>query len=434
MGAAAREASGKPGRRFAVLRERNFRLFFLGYVTSNFGTSMATVALAFAVLESEGSMTDLSYVLAARIIPMVLFLLGGGVLGDKLPRRRLMLVSDVGRTATQGSLAVLFLLGAPPLWLVLVFAACGGLGEALFRPSFDGLVPELVAKERLPEANSLLGLAQSVANIGGPALAGALVAVLSPALVLMIDAGSYLVSVLALLALRITSRATAPRASSPLSDLREGWTLFRSHTWLWTVTLQFTLFNLIVWAPYLVLAPAASDRFYGGSGALGIINAMFGLGSLAGGLLLLGRRPARPLVVTTLITFLWAAPSAAIALRAPLEVVCAGALLAGVSSAVFNSLWMSVIQLHIPAEGLSRVMSYVTFGAYSVGPIGLALAGPLAERTSIEAVLMVGVGWQLLANAVLLVLPAVRGLRSPWKGPKTAGSESSEADAAVRAE
>ncbi|MBZ4321268.1 MFS transporter [Streptomyces huiliensis] len=406
-----------PRGRFSVFRDRDFSVFFAGYVTSNIGTSMASVALAFAVLHNRGSPTDLSLVLAARIVPMVLFLLGGGVLGDRLPRRVVMLVADSVRALSQGTLAVLFSVGSVPLWAVLALAACGGLGEALFRPSFDGLVPQLAPKDRLPEANSLLGMAQSAASVGGPALAGVLVAVTSAATVLLVDTLSYVVSIGALLLLRVGDRAPGLGNSSMAAELRAGWRAFTAHTWLWTVTLQFTLFNLLVWAPYLVLGPVSADRHYGGPEAWGLIVGTFGGGSLLGGLLLLGRRPSRPLVVTTLITFLWAAPSAALAARAPLWTVCAAALLAGVSSAVFNSLWMTTIQQHVPADSLSRVMSYVTFGAYSVGPIGLALAGPLAESSGIGVVLAVGVGWQVLANTAVLTLPAVRNLRAPDPDP-----------------
>ncbi|QCX80851.1 enterobactin exporter EntS [Streptomyces sp. YIM 121038] len=411
--------------RFAVFRDRDFSVFFVGYVTSNLGTSMASVALAFAVLHNDGSPTDLSLVLAARIVPMVLLLLGGGVLGDRLPRRLVMLVADSVRALSQGALAVLLLIGPVPLWVVLTLAACGGVGEALFRPSFDGLVPQLAPKDRLPEANSLLGMAQSAASVGGPALAGVLVAVTSAATVLLVDALSYVVSVGALLMLRAGNRAPDSGGSSMVAELRAGWRAFSAHTWLWTVTLQFTLFNLLVWAPYLVLGPVSAGRSYGGSEAWGLIVGTFGGGSLLGGLLLLGRRPSRPLVVTTLITFLWAAPSAALAVRAPLWTVCAAALAAGVSSAVFNSLWMTTIQQHVPADSLSRVMSYVTFGAYSVGPVGLALAGPLAEQTSIGLILAIGVGWQILANSVVLMLPAVRNLHAPNADRNESAAENS---------
>ncbi|WP_320069679.1 MFS transporter [Micromonospora sp. RTGN7] len=408
-----------------MLRERNFRVFILGYSTSAVGTSMATVVLAFAVLEDGGSLTDLSLVMAARIVPMVLFLIGGGVLGDRLPRRTVMLYSDCLRALAQGGVATLFIVGTPPLWALLALVGLGGLGEAVFRPSFDGLMPSLVSAGRLQEANALLGLCQSTANVGGPALAGVLVALTNPSVVLVVDGLSYLPSIVSLLILRLPD--TRPQfKSSVLHDLRSGWRLFWSYPWLWTVTLQFTLFNLVVWAPYLVLGPPTADRNYGGAGAWGAIVALYGAGSIVGGLFLLGRRPQRPLVVTTLVTFAWAAPSAALALQAPLAVVCLAAIPAGIANSVFNGLWLTTIQQHVPSEAISRVMSFVAFGAYSVGPIGLALAGPIAEATSISAVLAAGVIWQLLANSLILAVPAVRGLRSRT-APEMSGPAAGEA-------
>ncbi|MFI7241458.1 MFS transporter [Streptomyces qinglanensis] len=398
-------------RHLAVLRERNFRIFFIGYTTSMLGTAMATVALAFAVLEATGSLSDLSFVMAARIVPLVALLLGGGVLGDRLPRRLIMLCSDWLRALTQGALAVLLLTGSVRLWQLLLLAALGGVGEAFFKPSFDGLVPHVVSPARLPDANTMIGLGNSVAGVAGPALAGVLVTLASPATVLMVDAGTYALCALFLMRLHVPPSRAAVVGTGVLRELRDGWGVFTAHRWLWTVTLQFTMFNFVVWAPYLVLGPAAADESYTGAGSWGAIVAVYGLGSVLGGLLLLGRRPSRPLLVTTLVTVLWAAPSAALAAGAPLGVVCTGALCAGVANSVFNALWMTTIQQYVPREALSRVMSYVSFGAYSIGPLGLALAGPLAERTSISTVLAVGVCWQVAANAFVLSLPSVRGVR-----------------------
>ena len=376
---------------------------------------MSSVALSFAVLQDRESLADLSYVMAARLVPLVVFLIAGGVLGDRFPRRRVMLYADTVRAFAQGGLAVSFFLGRPSLVLIMAFAALSGLGEAVFAPSFNALVPSLVAPDRLADANAVRGLAQSVAAVGGPALAGVLVAITSPATVLLVDAISYLPSIVVLLLLRIDELPRQP--STMLRDLRSGWRVFWSFPWLWTVTLQFTLFNLIVWGPYLVLAPASADRFYQGASTWGLVLASYGIGSITGGLLILGRRPQRPLVVTTAVTFVWVAPSAAFALHAPLPVLCCAALLGGIASAVFNGLWMTTIQQRVPPEALSRVMAYIAFGAYSVGPIGMALAGPISEAAGISTVLAIGVGWQLVANSVVLTLPAIRALRQPSEAP-----------------
>jgi MFS family permease len=404
------------GARLAVLRLRDFRVFIAGYATSMLGTLMAGVALAFAVLDSGGSPTTLSYVLAARIVPMVAVLPFAGVLGDRFPRRLVMLWADVLRAATQAAIAVLFFVGTPHLGLLLVLAALGGLGEAVFRPSFDGLIPQLVPADRRHEANTFVGLVQSTANVAGPALAGVLVVFTSPATVLLIDAITYLPSVVALLMLRVPDPAPADRTTM-LREMRDGWRLFASLPWLWTITLQFTLFNLLLWAPYLVLGPVSADRWYGGAGAWGAITAVYGAGAILGGFAVLGWKPARPLLVATAATILWAAPSAALAVRAPLVVVCAGGLIAGIVSAIFGTLWMTAIHQRVPAEAMSRVNSYVVFGSFSVGPIGLALAGPAASATSITTVLAVGVAWQVISGLVLLGLPAIRGFRHTTPTP-----------------
>jgi MFS family permease len=398
------------GARFAVLRLRDFRVFVIGYTTSMLGTLMAGVALVFAVLDSGGSASTLSFVLAARIVPMVAMLPVAGVLGDRFPRRLVMLWADSLCALSQAAIAVLFFVGTPNLPLLMVLGALSGLGEAIFRPSFDGLVPQLVPADRRHEANTLLGLAESTATVAGPALAGLLVVVTSPATVLLIDAITYVPSIVALLLLRVPDPDPADRRSM-LHDLRAGWRMFASIPWLWTITLQFTLFNLLLWAPYLVLGPVSADREYGGAGAWGTVLAVYGAGAILGGFVMLGWKPARPLLVATAATIFWAAPSAALAATAPLLVVCGGAQVAGIISSIFGTLWMTAIHQRVPAEAMSRVNSYVVFGSFSVGPIGLALAGPVAAATSISTVLTVGVVWQVVSGLFLLTLPAIRNIR-----------------------
>ncbi len=261
-----------------------------------------------------------------------------------------------------------------------------------FSPALDGLIPSLAPKEQLQEANALLGLARSAANVLGPATAGILITISSPAMVLAIDAASYLVSVIGLSLLGLPPAPLRPTVSV-VRQLLEGWDRFRAHTWLWAITIQFSLFNLVVWAPYLVLGPALAFIEYGGALAWGVIMAGYGAGSIVGGIALLGRRPRRPLVVAIAATFAWASPSACLLLSAAVPVVTVGALCAGMASAAFNGLWSTTVQQQVPPDALSRITSYVSFGAYAFGPIGLAIAGPIAEATSIAAVLAVGVGW-----------------------------------------
>ena len=160
--------------RLGLLGERDFAVFYAGYVTSLIGSTMSRVALTFAVLGSGGSAAGLGYVSAASVVPLVLFMLGGGVVADRLGRRRVMLGADAGRFLVQAGLAATLFLGRPPVWLFVVQAGLLGTAQAFFGPALSGLTPEIAPARRLADANALLGVAQSVAQVTGPALAGVL--------------------------------------------------------------------------------------------------------------------------------------------------------------------------------------------------------------------------------------------------------------------
>jgi hypothetical protein len=242
------------------------------------------------------------------------------------------------------------------------------------------------------------------------ARAGLLVAVAGPAVVVAIDAASYGASVIALGGLPV-SRASHPPGRSLLREMAEGWAEFRSRTWLWVTTVQFALFNLITWAPYLVLGPVLAQDYLGGARAWGLVMAANGAGAVLGGLAALGRRPRRPLVVATLATFGYPVPCLLLAWRAPAGAVAAGALAAGVASALFGTFWTTTLQQQVPPDRLSRASSFSTFGAFGPGTLGLAIAGPAAALAGPARVLGAGAAWSVLSTLVVLALPSIRAVR-----------------------
>ncbi|GAA1093736.1 MFS transporter [Kitasatospora arboriphila] len=401
-----------PGR-WALLRERAFRRYWLGHTTSLLGSAMASVAVAFAVLGSGGDGTALGAVMAARILPVVLVLPVAGIVADRLGPRRVALAADVLRCAVQAALAALLLTDRPPLWGTAALVALWGLGEGFGLPALGALVPGLVRdRARLADANSLLGLARSTSTVAGPALAGLLVAADGPAAVLDLDAASYAVGALALAAVAVPAVPRGP-ADTILDDLRHGWTEFRSRTWLWLTTAQTGLFNLLVWAPFVVIGPLLAQQRLGGAAAWGTVMAAYGAGAVLGGLLMLGRRPRPPLAVAAAAATGWALPSAALASGAGTGWTAFAALGAGISTAVCDTLFTTATQQHVPAEALGRVHSFEALGAFVLGPIGLAAAGPLAARLGAAPVLGLGALWQVAACATVLAVPAVRTLRAP---------------------
>jgi Major Facilitator Superfamily len=405
------------GPRTALLWARNFRVFYVGYVTSVFGTAMASVAVIFAVLNSGGNAVDLGYVMAVRICAQVIFILGGGVLADRIGRRQIMLAADLLRFSAQAALAGALFAGRPTIWLFAALAALQGVGEAFFGPALGALAVDIAPRDQLGSANALTGLAESVSSVAGPALAGLLVATAGPAVVIAADAASYAVSVasLAMLALPGRDPRTAAGQRHPLSlvrDLRAGWATFRSRSWLWVTTVQFSLFNLLTWAPYLVLGPVLAADYLGGARAWGTIMAANGVGSIIGGLLALGLRPRRPLVAATLATFGYPAPCLILALRLPLPAVAAGTLLAGTGSALFLTFWMTTLQQQVPEDQLARADAFVTFGTFSFGSAGLAIAGSAAAVLGAGQVLGFGAAWSAVSSVIVLTLPAIRSV--PW--------------------
>ena len=434
-----------------MLRDRDFAHFFAGYATSLLGTSMSALAVSFAVLDGGGTASDLGLVLAAGIVPQVLFMLGGGVLADRVGRRPVMLGADAARCAAQAALAGAVLAGRPALWVFVLLAMVRGTGDAVFTPALSGLTVELAPPDDLVGANALLSAARSAAVVAGPSLAGVLVALAGPGTVIAIDAGSYAVSVLALASLRLPAArhrrvwpsagpATAgPAAADPgrtgpgpagpaaaqrpavrlavvrsgLDDLREGWAEFRGRAWLVITTVQFTLFNLLTWGPFLLLGPVLCRDYLGGAGAWGAVMACYGAGSVLGSLLALGRRPHRPMAAATAATFGYGLPCALLALHAPVAGVAAGALAAGTGSALAGTFSAAAEQQQLPAGVLARVSAFQGVTAFAFGPLAFAAAGPVAAVLGARTVLGFGAIWSTLSCAAVLALPAVRAVTVP---------------------
>jgi hypothetical protein len=395
--------------RLAVLTERDFLSFYLGYATSLLGSAMSAVALTFAVLGSGGSATDLGFVFAAGVIPQVLFMMAGGLIADRLGKRNAMLGADTVRLASQGTLAGVLLLTTPPIWLFVLLAAVGGAGEALFTPALGGLTPAIVPPAKLADANALIGLAASAARVVGPALAGGLVALTSPAVVIAFDAATFGVSLVALSLLTVPTGRPACR--SPWRDLVDGWSQFRSQTWLCVITVQFALFNLLTWAPFLLLGPLLARQYLGGAPAWGAVTAAMALGAVLGGLGLVGRKvPRRPLVVAAVGTYGYGVPCLMLSLQLPAYAVAAGAFIAGMGSAVFNTYSSTVTQQRVPQEVLARVNAFTLTGAYALGSAGLAVVGPVATLVGAGPILGFAAAYNVLSSTVVLATRAIRSV------------------------
>jgi MFS family permease len=393
-----------------ALRERNFRLLFIGQSVSALGNALVPVALAFAILDLTHSPADLGYVLGAEAAAQVVFLLAGGVIADRLSRRAVMLGADSVRGGAEAALGVLLITGHPSVWLIAVLAAVQGTAGALFMPASTGLTPAVVSQANLQQANQIQQVTSSGAGIAGPALAGLLVVAAGPGWAILADAVSFGVSVAFLARLDLTA---APRPSRQrfVTDLREGWDEFRSRTWLWTIVAVSAVFNFLITA-YFVLGPVVSQRSYGGAAAWAIVATIWGAVSVAGGLLTMRLRPRHPLRLAVTASCFLPLPSLAFAAGLPLPAIAVVAAFGGTGLIVFYSQFTTTMQRQVPERTLSRVSSYDWFASLAVYPVGLAVAGPVAAALGVHTVLW-GTGLiELAAILSLLLVPSIRQLTS----------------------
>jgi MFS family permease len=393
--------------RAGPLGRREFRFLFLGRTTSFVGNAFANVALAFAVLDLTGSKADLGFVLAARTIPQVLFLLVGGIWADRLPRHRVMVLSNVVSGLSQGVIAVLLLTDRAEVWQLAALGAINGLSAAFFFPAATGIVPQTVPQRLLQPANAILRLGQNASWIGGAAFGGLVVAATSPGVGIAVDAASFFAAAL-FLALIHLPRTQTMGGTNFFAELREGWHEFSMRTWLWVIVLQFGFVNAVELGVQGVLGPAIAKDDLGGAAAWGLILTAEAIGLIVGGVILLRVRPQRLLLTATIGVLLTMPFLVGLAGPMPVIVLVALAALAGIGTETFGIMWDTTMQQEIPQEKLSRVYSYDALGSWVLIPLALAVAGPIADLVGTRATILAASAISLGATLAVLFVRDVR--------------------------
>ncbi|GGV26077.1 MFS transporter [Kitasatospora herbaricolor] len=406
--ARARPPSARP-----PLWDRRFTLYFVARAVSLLGDAMMPVAAALAVGALYG-ITGVGAVLGVWTGTVVALVLFGGVLADRIGARRMMVGADLARVLTQGVLAAAFFAGTPPFWLLVTMAALAGAATAMFQPGVNGMVP-LVAREP-QRANATLKVADALAQLLGPALAGLLITMTGAGAVYAIDGGTFLLSALCLGLIRFAPADTgvvssaAHGGSSLRRDLRQGWQEFRARTWMWAVILIWMGYGVLLFGPLVPLSSALVGARLGPN-AYGLAVSFLGVGTVLGGLLALRVRPARPLAAGAAAMALYTVLPLCVALGASLPVLLACHVLGGGAWAFWSVMWATSVQTHTPPTVLNRVTAYELAGSVSGIALGQILAGPATALASPERLLLVSAGACLAGSAALFATPAIRGLR-----------------------
>jgi MFS family permease len=410
---------------FAV---RDFRLLWIGEAVSSIGDQFAFIALPWLALVLTGSPLALGSVLALMAIPRALLMLIGGVSVDRLSPRRVMLAANAVRLVAVAILGAIVVTGAAQLWMLYVFALVFGIADAFFFPAQTSIVPELVEPELLQRANGIVqGTAQATVLLG-PAVAGLVIAALGSqqaidgsvagmaagsvgiGVALLLDAGTFLVSLLTLWLIRPRAHVRNA-ATSMLADIKAGFRYVLEKRELRAMILLSLSANLLIVGPFEIGVPViAYNRLPEGAAAFGILMSAFGGGSLIGlaiGAMLPAPRPSRfAVIVFSALAFagvgLVALPFVRTTLVAALVIG-----ISGIALGYGNLHGMTWVQSRIRPDLMGRVMSVMILGSIGLVPVSMLIAGALVQ-VSLDGVLVVGgIGMAILC-ALALTSPTVR--------------------------
>jgi predicted MFS family arabinose efflux permease len=416
-----------PARRYPVLAIRDFRLLLADRLLAPFSNGFSIVGVSFAVLRVTGSTADLSYVIAAQAAPMLVFSLLSGVFADRLRPQWVIIAGNACVVAGEGIFGLLMVFsGHPPLWAMIGLEAVNGIGAAVFYPASNALLPQIVPEPLLQEGSSISRLAMNAGQMTGAAAAGVLVAVAGPGWALTLCAVGMSGTIPLMLTVkgsRRGARRASDAAASMLGELREGWTEFRQHTWLWATVIQYCLVMMAWNGAFMVLGPVVARAHLGGAAAWGAISAAEALGLIVGGVISLRYIPRRPMLFVVATGGTFALSPLVLGLAAPLAVVCAVAFALGTLSEVMMVQWTVAMATRIPAAKLARVSSYDAFGSLAAMPAGALVVGPLAAAIGVSSTQFAAAALIFTASAFTLIPRDIWTIRSGDVTAARAGQE-----------
>jgi MFS family permease len=420
------------GYRLTVLRHHDFRWFFTADAVNRLGSSMTPVALAFAVLHINNSAGALSRVLAGYVTAQVLFVLVGGLVADRRSRTLALQGSYVFAAATQATVGAFLLTGRATVGSLLVLGAVNGAAAAFAMPAAQGVVPQLVARADLQQANAVLAFSRRGAMVLGPAAAGVLVATAGPGWAILADATGYALGALALTRVRLPTpeprqdlaadatggKSLAASASdragvpSPWIQLRHGWAEVRERTWLWVIIAVFGVANAIHAGAWAVLGPVIANNSPAlGPRGWGLVVSAEAVGAIVMTVLLMHLPLNRPLRQGMVGVAVMAMPLWLLGVRPETLVIGLGAFVAGAGTEVFGTGWNVALMEQIPQDALSRVASYDMLGSFLAIPAGTLLYGWLASTANLETVLIVSAVVYAVVSLATLFVPGIWGLQ-----------------------
>jgi MFS family permease len=395
---------------FAALEVPNYRRYLSGQVVSLAGTWMQAVAQSWLVLQLSHSGTVLGLVVAVQLLPILLFGAYGGVVADRVDKRRLLLAAQVAMGALALILGLLTVTGAVRLWMVFALAGALGLVRSVTTPAQQSFPSEVVGPALLPNAVTLNNVVTNAARAVGPAVAGLLIASVGVGVCFLVNAASFAAVIVALWRMDPTQLHAAPPVAKARGQVREGVRYVGSSPALLLPLAMMALVGTLAYEFPVVLPLMASGPLHGGPGAYGFMTSAMGVGAVVGGLLI-ARRIEVGLRSLTVLALLFGVAILGAAVAPSLEVEVLVLLLVGATSTAFLSTASSTLQLSSEPRFRGRVMALWSMAFLGSTPIGGPIIGLVSEGASPRAGLLVGAAACLICAAIGAVALARGGGR-----------------------
>lgn len=404
----------KPGlpRALRPFANGQYRILAIALTLSLFGGGVWLVAVVWQVIELGGSPIELSLVATGSAIGMILAVLFGGVLADRVPQKRILIGVEASKVLVFSGVATLALSGYLEIWQLAIAAFVLGVTEGFFYPAYSALLPSVLAADDLLAANGVEGvLRPTVMQAMGPAIASAAIAVSSPALAFVVVAAAQVLALAVLFFLRTTPvRRDLGEPTHPLraffGDIAGGFVYMFKTPWLLATLIYACLFVLVVIGPIEVLLPfAVKDQTGGGAGAFALVLAAFGIGGAVGSLVVASLKlPRRYLTVMNLLWGVGCIPLVLIGFTDQLWLLAVAVFITGFGFSSATVIWGTLLQRRVPAALLGRVSSLDFFVSLALMPVSMALAGPVGVAVGIPITFVVaGAVPTLLAVATILI-------------------------------
>jgi MFS family permease len=381
------------------LSVRNFRLFFIGEGISLTGSFMQMVAQAWLVLELTDSAAALGLVAAFQFLPVLLLGPYGGVLGDRLDKRKMLIGIQLAAMGPAIVLGILSVTGHVELWIVLGFALVLGLCGSLDGPARNAFVLEMVGREKVTNAVSLNTTLINVGRLFGPAVAGLVISLWGVGPCFFANAASYLVATALVVMIRPSELHPAPPVARASGQLREGLRAVWADPALRIPLLMMLTLGTFAYEWAVILPVAAKEAFGMGAGGYGVMQTFISFGAIAGGLYVAGHvRPTHGWIVGACTAF--GVGLVAFGLSPTFPVVLVVLVGVGAASVMFATLVNSALQLAAPPEMRARVMSLFSVAWIGTTPIGGPLIGWISQVTNVRVGILVGAVAALVTGAV----------------------------------